>query len=102
MMKSIPMALIFALIAATVSSGCGKKEEAPRTAGAQPESTAKAESTAKPESTGKAESTAKSETTAKSVATTQPVPEPSTRAPSSFDINKVPVVNPQLGKFPYV
>ena len=91
-MKSMPMALILALVAGTVSSGCGKKEEAtqPRTASAQPEPSAKAESTAKGDST------------AKSVATAQPAPESSTRAPSSFDIDKVPVVNPQLGKFPYV
>jgi hypothetical protein len=45
---------------------------------------------------------AQSESSVTPVATTQPATSAtSVPAASGFDVNKVPVVNPQLGKFPY-
>lgn len=76
-LKSIALALLVALS----FSGCGKKE-APIDRG-----------------TG---ASAPSESSATPVVTPQPsTSETSAPAGSGFDINKVPVVNPQLGRFPY-
>ena len=73
--------LILALIAGLILSGCEKEEEPARqqiAAGAQTDST--------------------------SAASLQPSSSPtsSTSRTSTFDLDKVPVVNPQLGRFPYV
>jgi OmpA-OmpF porin, OOP family len=75
-MQSVPRFLVLALLAGLTLSGCQKKEEAVAVKAQQ-------ESPSPP-------------------ATPSPPAETSPPAASGFDINKVPVVNPQLGKFPYV
>jgi outer membrane protein OmpA-like peptidoglycan-associated protein len=79
-MSNIAKSFILALLLGLALWGCMKKEEP-----AKQEGTANAQK----------ESTDSSAAAASSSATSSP-------EASGFDINKVPVVNPQLGKFPYV
>jgi len=80
-MHSVPKFLILALMIGLTLGGCAQKEEPSKqqvAVNAQPESTATP------------------------AVSPQPTPVLSTITPASgFDLNKVPVVNPQLGKFPY-
>jgi outer membrane protein OmpA-like peptidoglycan-associated protein len=72
--------LIFVALIVSIFGGCARKEQT------------------KPSAQGG------SDATAAASAEPSPVPSPVLRTsmpPSGFDINKVPVVNPQLGKFPY-
>lgn len=79
-MHSIPKFLILALLIGLTLGGCAQKEEPPR----QQVAVNTPEPTATP------------------AVSPQPSPVLSTNTPApSFDVNKVPVVNPQLGKFPY-
>jgi outer membrane protein OmpA-like peptidoglycan-associated protein len=74
-MKSIPSRLALFLILAIILSGCEKKEEPVKQQDAPPVATS---------------------TVAVSAALPASTPD------TGFDINRVPVANPQLGKFPYV
>ncbi len=79
-MHSIPKFLILALLIGLTLGGCAQKEEPPKQQAAV--------NTPEP--------------TATPAVSPQPSPVLSTNTPApSFDVNKVPIVNPQLGKFPY-
>ena len=80
-MHNVLTTLIFALMIGITLGGCVKKDEL---SGGQSPVSAQPGSSATPD------------------ASSQPSPVMVTNAPASgFDINKVPVANPQLGKFPY-
>src|SRR5262245_35000373 len=75
-MKSIPKFLALILMMAAALAGCEKREESLKQLDAQPATTA-----ATPEA---------------------PPLTTSDASINGFDVTKAPVVNPQLGKFPYV
>jgi OOP family OmpA-OmpF porin len=80
-MHNVPTSLILVLMIVLTLGGCAKKEEP---SGGHNTDNAPAGSTSTPD------------------VSSQPSPILNTSTPSSgFDINKVPVANPQLGKFPY-
>jgi OmpA-OmpF porin, OOP family len=80
-MHNVPTSLILVLMIVLTLGGCAKKEEP---------------------SGGHNTDNAPAGSTSTSDVSSQPSPILNTSTPSSgFDINKVPVANPQLGKFPY-
>lgn len=91
-MCSVPKAFVIALMIGLTLGGCVAKEESANQQVATDQQVATAPQPGK---------TLTSDISATVPATAVAVPA-GTPAPSGFDIAQVPVVNPQLGKFPYV